>query len=166
MKSFETVCKEFNKENDLIFEKVCEILDERLNDDAVGQYGCDLHNYLFNEDYVFIHESEAEGAVDSVNVWSAIRLVHTYEKDNFGEISTEIGPCKIANMLVYIYGEFLLQQVEHLQDEEWDELLLESADIEKIKVELMAWLEGNLPTEEHWNRRTLDEQVWGNYVTY
>ena len=42
MKSFETICKELNKENDEIFEKVCEILDERL-DDAVGQYGCDLH---------------------------------------------------------------------------------------------------------------------------
>lgn len=165
MKSFETVCKEFNKENDLIFEKVCEILDERLNDDAVGQYGCDLHNYLFNEGYVFIHESEAEGAIDSVNVWSAIRLVRTYEEDNFGEVSSEVEPCKVANMLVYIYGEFLLQQVEHLQDEVWDEAL-DSADIEKIKVELMEWLKNNLPNDEHWQRRTLDGQVWDNYGTY
>ena len=164
MKTFETICKELNKENDEIFAKVCEILDERL-DDAVGEYGYDLHNYLFNEYYAFIHDSEAEGAVDSVNVWSAIRLVHTYEKDNFGEISTEIEPCKIANMLVYIYGEFLLQQVEHLQDEVWNEAL-GSADIEKIKVELMEWLEDNLPNDEHWNRSTLDEQVWDNYGTY
>lgn len=165
MKSFETICKELNKENDLIFEKVCEILDKRLNDDAVGQYGCDLHNYLFNEGYVFIHESEAEEACESTGVWSAIRLVHTYEKDNFGEISTEIEPCKIANMLVYIYGEFLLQQVEHLRDEVLDEAL-DSADIEKIKLELMAWLEDNLPNDEHWNRITLDEQVWDYYGAY
>lgn len=165
MKTFETICKESNKENDEIFAKVCEILDARLDDDAVGQYGCDLHNYLFNEYYAFIHDSEAEGAVDSVNVWSAIRLVYTYEKDNFGESCTEIEPCKIANMLVYIYGEFLLQQVEHLQDEVWNESL-DSADIEKIKVELMEWLENNLPNDEHWQRRTLDGQVWDNYGTY
>lgn len=165
MKSFETICKELNKENDEIFAKVCEILDARLDDDAVGQYGCDLHNYLFNEEQAFIWNNEAESAVDSVNVWSAIRLVQTYEKDNFGESTTEIEPCKIANMLVYIYGEFLLQQVEHLRDEVWDEAL-DSADIEKIKLELMAWLENNLPNDEHWQRRTLDGQVWDNYGTY
>lgn len=105
MKSFETICKELNKENDEIFAKVCEILDERLDDDAVGQYGCDLHNYLFNEEQAFIWNNEAESAVDSVNVWSAIRLVQTYEKDN-------------------------------------------------------------LPNDEHWQRRTLDGQVWDNYGTY
>ena len=165
MKSFETICKELNKENDEIFAKVCEILGERLDDDAVGQYGCDLYNYLFNEEQAFIWNNEAESAVDSVNVWSAIRLVQTYEKDNFGESTTEIEPCKIANMLVYIYGEFLLQQVEHLRDEVWDEAL-DSADIEKIKLELMAWLENNLPNDEYWQRRTLDGQVWDNYGTY
>ena len=165
MKSFETICKELNKENDLIFEKVCEILDERLDDSAVGQYGCDLHNYLFNEEQAFIIGNEAEEAINSINTWSAIRLVHTYEKDNFGEISTEIEPCKIANMLVYIYGEFLLQQVDHLRDNVWNEAL-DSADVEKIKVELMGWLENNLPTDEHWQRRPLDGQVWDNYGTY
>lgn len=165
MKSFETICKELNKENDEIFAKVCEILDASLDDDAIGEYGCDLHNYLFNSVYAFIHDNEAEEACGSVGTWSAIRLVHTYEKDNFGESYTEVEPCKIANMLVYIYGEFLLQQVEHLQDEVWNEAL-DSADIEKIKVELMAWLENNLPNDEHWNRRTLDGQVWDNYGTY
>ena len=165
MKSFETVCKELNKENDLIFEKVCDLLATRLDDNAVGQYGCDLHNYLFNSVYAFIHDSEAEEACESVGTWSAIRLVHTYEKDYLGEIFTEIEPCKIANMLVYIYGEFLLQQVEHLQDEVLDEAL-DSADVEKIKVELMGWLEDNLPTDEHWQRRTLAGQVWDNYGAY
>lgn len=165
MKSFETICKELNKENDLIFVKVCEILDARLDDDAVGQYGCDLHNYLFNEEQAFIWNNEAESAVDSVNVWSAIRLVHTYEKDYLGEIFTEIEPCKIANMLVYIYGEFLLQQVEHLRGDAWNEVLT-SEDIEQIKLELMAWLENNLPDDENWQRRTLDGQVWDYYGTY
>lgn len=164
MKTFNAICKELNRENDEIFEKVCEILDERL-DDAVGQYRCDLHNYLFNEEQAFICNNEAESAVDSVNVWSAIRLVQTYEKDYLGEIFTEIEPCKIANMLTYIYGEFLLAQVEHLQGDTWDrELTLE--DVEKVKEELMAWLENNLPDDEHWQRRPLDGQVWDNYGTY
>lgn len=164
MKTFNAICKELNRENDEIFEKVCEILDERL-DDAVGQYGCDLHNYLFNEEQAFICNNEAESAIDSVNVWSAIRLVQTYEKDYLGEIFTEIEPCKIANMLVYIYGEFLLAQVEHLQGDTWDrELTLE--DVEKVKEELMAWLENNLPDDEHWQRRPLNGQVWDNYGAY
>lgn len=101
MKTFETICKELNKENDEIFAKVCEILDARLDDYAVGEYGCDLHNYLFNEEHAFIWNNEAE-----------------------------------------------------------------SADIEKIKVELMEWLENNLPNDEHWQRGTLDGQVWDNYGTY
>lgn len=164
MKSFETICKELNKENDLIFAKVCEILDERL-DDAVGQYSGDLHNYLFNEEQAFIYNNEAEEACESVGVWSAIRLVHTYEKDYLGEIYTGIEPCKVANMLVYIYGEFLLQQVEWPRRKAWDEAL-DSADIEQIKVELITWLEKNLPTEEHWQRRTLDGQVWDSHGTY
>ena len=165
METFETICEQLNKENDLIFERVCEILDERLNEDAVGQYGCDLHNYLFNEDYAFTFWDEAEEAVDSVGVWSAIRLVRKYEIDNFGETYTEIEPCKIANMLCYIYGEFLLAQVEHLQGEALDrELTLE--DVEQVRKELMAWFENNLPTDEHWQRRTLDGQILDYYGTY
>lgn len=165
MKTFNSICEQLNKENDEIFEKVCDILDERLTADAVGQYGCDLRHYLFNEDYAFIFDNVAEEATDSVNVWSAIRLVRQYELDNFGETYTEIEPCKIANMLVYIYGEFLLNQVEHLTSESWDRELTEE-DVEQVKEELMAWLENNLPTDEHWNRRTLDVQVLDYYGAY
>ena len=164
MNTFTTICNDYNKENDEIFARVCEILDERLTADAVGQYGCDLHNYLFNEDFAFIYNDEAEEAVNSVNTWSAIRLVTKYEVDNFGESTTEIEPCKIANMLVYIYGEFLLAQVEHLQGDAWDrELTLD--DVEQVKEELMAWLENNLPDDSNW-RRTLDGQVWDYYGAY
>ena len=165
MKTFAAICEQLNKENDLIFAKVCETLDERLTADAVSQYGCDLRPYLFNEEQAFIYNNEAESAVDSVGVWNAIRLVHTYEKDNFGENFTEIEPCKIANMLTYIYGEFLLAQVEHLQGDARDrELTLE--DVETIHEQLQEWLENNLPTDEHWQRRTLDGQVWDYYGSY
>ena len=121
--------EKFNINNDEILERAGELFNDRLPD-AVGQYGCDLHSYLFNEDYAFIHNNEAEEAVNSVNVWSAIRLVKKYEEDNFGECNIEIEPFKVANMLVYIYGEFLLNQVEHLTDEAWDrELTTEDLEI-------------------------------------
>lgn len=121
---------------------------------------------LFNEVYAFIHDNEAEEAVNSVNVWSAIRLVNKYEMDNFGEATTEIEPCKIANMLVYIYGEFLLNQIEHLTGEAWDRELTEE-DLEIITEQLEAWLEANAPTEnDRYTNRTIDGQIWDYYGAY
>jgi len=158
--------KKYNINDDKILERTGELFNDRLPE-AIGQYGCDLHNFLFNEDYAFIYDNEAEEACDSVGVWSAIRLVHKYEMDNFGESTTEIEPCKIANMLVYIYGEFLLAQVEHLQGEALDRELAEE-DLEIIAEQLEQWLEANAPTEADKNyiNRTLDGQVWDYYGAY
>ena len=129
--------------------------------------GCDLHSYLFNEDYAFIHNNEAEEACDSVGTWSAIRLVKKYEEDNFGECHTEIEPCKIADMLVYIYGEFLLNQVKHLTGEAWDRELTDE-DLEIIAGQVEQWLEANAPTDADRNyiNRTIDGQVWDYYGAY
>ena len=157
--------KKYNINNDEILERTGELFLDRLPD-AVGQYGCDLHNFLFNEEYAFIFDNVAESAVDSVNVWSAIRLVRLYERDNFGGSTTEIEPCKIANMLVYIYGEFLLAQVEHLQGEAWDRELTEE-DLAIIAEQLEQWLEDNAPTEDNrYTNREIDGQVWDYYGTY
>lgn len=151
-------------EEDLIFDCVADLLNDRLTD-AVGVYGCDLHNHIFNEDPAFIYTNKAESAVDSVGVWSAIRLVHKYEADNFGESNTEIEPCKVANMLTYIYGEFLLAQVECLTGKMWDRKLTES-DIKKIARELRKWAKENLPTGENHFKQPLDAQVWEYYGSY
>lgn len=157
--------EKYNINNDKILERTGELFLDRLPE-AVGQYGCDLHNYLFNEEAGFTWDNEAEEAVNSVNVWSAIRLVRQYELDNFGETYTEIEPCKIANMLVYIYGEFLLNQVEHLTGEAWDrELTAEDLDI--ITEQLEQWLEANAPTEaDRYTNREIDGQVWDYYGAY
>ena len=151
-------------EDDLIFERVAELVEDRLVD-AVGVYGCDLHNHIFNEEPAFIYTNKAESAVNSVGVWSAIRLVRQYEVDNFGESNTEIEPCKIANMLVYIYGEFLLAQVEHLQGKALDRELTDS-DIKKIARELRKWAKDNLPTGKNNAIKPLDVQVWEYYGSY
>lgn len=158
--------EKYNIKDDKILERTGELFLDRLPE-AVGQYGCDLHHFLFNEEAGFTWDNEAEEACDSVNVWSAIRLVRKYELDNFGEAYTKIEPCKIANMLVYIYGEFLLAQVKHLTGEAWDrELTAEDLDI--IAEQLEQWLEANAPTEADKNyiNRTLDGQVWDYYGAY
>ena len=151
-------------EEDLIFQKVAELLESRLPD-AVGVYGCDLHSFIFNEAQVFIWTNEAESACDSVGVWSAIRLVHKYESDNFGEVNTEIEPCKIANMLIFIYGEFLLAQVEHLRGKAWDRELT-AKDLQKITEQIATWASQNLPSDANPYRRTLDGLVWDYFGAY
>ena len=150
------------RKEDKIAERVFDLLNERLSE-AEGQYGCDLHGFLFNEEQAFIYYNIAEDACERVGVFSAIRLVYQYEKDNFGEVSTEIESCKIANMLVYIYGEYLLQVSGAVDDEQWDrDLTVE--DLAQIEGRIQTWCDENLPQNKQY--RTLDEQVWDYYGSY
>lgn len=87
--------EKYNLNNDKIFPALGEMFNVSI-ELAEGVYGCDLHNHLFNEEQTFIHDNESEEACDSVGTWSAIRLVNTYENDNFGEVTTDIEPCRIA----------------------------------------------------------------------
>lgn len=157
--------EKYNLNNDKIFSAMGEMFNARI-ESAEGIYGSDLHNHIFNSEESFIYNDEAEEACDSVGTWSAIRLVHTYEKDNFGEVTTDIEPCKIANMLVYIYGEYLLNQVAYLQDDKLDEKLTEE-DLGIIVEQVEEWLELNLPTEsDRYSKREFDGQVWDCYGAY
>ena len=145
-----------NTEDDDILDRMLEMAD--VIDDKVGTYGCDLHHELFNMDYAFTFFKEAEEACESVGTWSAIRLVFKYEQDNFGQVHTEIDPCHISNMCVYIYGEFFLNQSEHLQ-RKWDTKLTKR-DINKIKKELQTFL------DEGVTHRKFNGMVWDEYGTY
>ena len=157
--------EKYNINNDEILERTAELFSARLAE-AAGQYGFDLHHFLFNEEAGFNWDNEAEEACDSVNVWSAIRLVKKYEEDYFGKCNTEISACKIANMLVYIYGEFLLAQVEHLTGKALDRKLTEE-DLELIAEQLEQWLEANAPTEnDRYTNREIAGQVWDYYGAY
>lgn len=145
-----------NTENDEILDRMLSMAD--AIDGKVGTYACDLHDELFNEDPPFIYGSQAEAACDSVGTWSAIRLVVKYEQDNFGAVSTDIAPNTIANMCVYIYGMFFLNQSTHLQ-RKWDSKLTKR-DINKIKKELQHFLDEGVTS------RTFDGMVWDEYGTY
>ena len=144
---------------DMVAVRVFELINDRLSE-AEGQYGCDLHNFLFNEEQAFRYHDTAEDACERVGVFSAIRLVKKYEEDNFGKSNTEIEPCKIANMLVYIYGEYILQVSDAVDDEQWDRELT-AEDLVQIEYRIQRWCDINLP--ENANYRTLDEQVWDYY---
>ena len=150
------------RQEDKIAERVFELINDRLSE-AEGQNGCDLHNFLFNEEQAFIYHNTAEDACERVGVFSAIRLVKKYEEDQFGESNTEIEPCKIAKMLVYIYGEYLLQDSDAVDEEQWDRELTEE-DLVQIEHRIQQWCNENLPHDA--NYRTLDEQVWDYYGSY
>ena len=87
--------------------------------------GADLHYYLFNEDYFIIGHYQAQQFLGN-HSFRAIEYVQDYEKDNFGEVSTEITDEKIANMFAYIAGEEILSRSRHL-DRCWDKPLTENS---------------------------------------
>ena len=162
-KTFTEVAEKYNPDNDKIFERTCEMLDERL-DDAVGKDGADLHDFVFNVVEAFTFIPLAEDAVSSVGTWSAIRLVRKYEDDNYGECNTPMEPHRVANMLVYIYGEFILSKSDHLH-KLWDDKLT-SKDLNKIRREIIEWCMTTLPDNKTSFSRPIDGLVWDEYGTY
>lgn len=111
---------------------------EALENDYDGYY-CDLHNEVFNTDYYIIGTYEAKKALEEYGVFEAIKKVQEYEKDNFGEIYTDLGnPEAVVNMLYYIIGEeVLLEIMDGVEPwlENWDNLANEETN-EKILKEI------------------------------
>lgn len=107
------------------------------NRKSSGIYGADLHSALFNEDYYIIGRSAAEEWLQkNVGVFSAIGVIKEYEQDNFGQVMTDLSEAeRVVNMYVYILGEVVLGEVEHLRGECWDNHTTEQ-DIETIISEL------------------------------
>ena len=84
---------------------------EALKNDYIGYYA-DLHHEVFNTDYYIIGTYQAEEALKEYGVFKAIEKVQTYEKENFGEVYTDLSdPEKLINMLFYIIGEEVLHEM-------------------------------------------------------
>ena len=100
-----------------------EAIIEALKNRYTGYY-CDLHHEVFNTDYYIIGTYQAKEALEEYGVFDAIEKVQTYEKDNFGEVYTDLSdPEKLINMLYFIIGEEVLWEM--LDDSEtfnryWD----------------------------------------------
>lgn len=90
----------------------------------------DLHHEVFNTDYYIIGTYQAKQALTEYGVFEAIDVVQEYEDNAFGERYTDVSdPEKLANMLYYIIGEEVIQDLE---------IYGESAEIaiERVKVAL------------------------------
>lgn len=125
-----------NKINPAILEHGIDKIDSMIGYDALPE-GSDLHHHLYNEDYFIIGTYEAKQFLNDFGVFEAIEIVTDYERDNFGETTTDISnPEKLANMLAYVQGEQALVGCETLQ-ENWDQRL-DDDDLKAIKSELEA----------------------------
>ena len=105
--------------------------------DGYSNYYCDLHHEVFNTDYYIIGLYEAKKALEEYGVWDAIAKVQEYEKDNFGEVYTDLSnPEKLINMLYYIIGEEILFEMMNESEtlnENWDYQAVEETNTEILK---------------------------------
>ena len=133
-------CKDLNCAG-MIFDAKSAII-EALTDGEYSGYYCDLHCELFNMETKYDYRSEAEDDLNAIGVFNAIGVIVEYEKDNFGEVNTDFtNPCDVANMLYYIVGEEVMQD---LFDgcELWNEVWNDEATEETNKA-LVQWLKEN-----------------------
>jgi|SRR6185312_2816308 len=68
-------------------------------------YGAYLLPEVFQTDYYIIGTFGAKKALEHYGVFDAIEEIQDYEKNNFGQIHTELGnPEQVANSLYYLKG--------------------------------------------------------------
>ena len=74
----------------------------------------ELHYECFNQDYYIIGYYQANEWLKKhdIDAFEAIEYVQDYEKSVFGEVTTKINSESIVNMLVYILGEELINQLD------------------------------------------------------
>ena len=89
-----------------------DILD-MLESGYTGWYMEDLHHEVFNTGYYIIGTYQAKQALTEYGVFEAIEEVQEYEDNAFGERYTDVSdPEKLANMLYYIIGEEVINDLE------------------------------------------------------
>lgn len=68
-----------------------------------------MHNEIFNTGYYTFGPNKAIETIadnDIYQSWKTIGEIIKYEKDNFGEVYTDVSdPIKVCNMLYYLIGE-------------------------------------------------------------
>ena len=112
----------YNDKHEEMKQEAIEAIIEALEDGYSGYY-CDLHNEVFNTDYYIIGTYEAKEALREYDVFDAIELVQTYEKNNFGEVYTELSdPEKLINMVYYVIGEEVISEMYEIEafNENWN----------------------------------------------
>ena len=92
-----------------IKEELIEYINDNKND-----YSDELHYHLFNQDYYIVGYFQAQEWLErhNISVFEALETIREYEMDQFGECQSYTDAEKTVNMLVYIYGEQLLCEME------------------------------------------------------
>ena len=103
------------KDESMRLEAIEAIIDTLEN--GYSGYYCDLHNEVFNTDYYIIGTYQAKEALREYDVFEAIDRVQQYEKDNFGEIYTDLSnPEKLVNMLYYVIGDEIICDMNDIKE--------------------------------------------------
>lgn len=112
----------YNKMHEEMKQEAIEAIIEELENGYSGYY-CDLHNEVFNTDYYIIGTYAAKEALREYDVFKAIELVQTYEKEQFGEVYTDCSnPEKLINMVYYIIGDEVIGKMYEIEafEENWN----------------------------------------------
>ena len=100
-----------NKKDLEMREQAREAIIEALRDGYSGYYH-ELHHEVFNTSYYTIWTHEAKKELEEFGLWDAIKKVQTYERETFGGVYTDLSdPIKLINMLYYIIGEEVLNEL-------------------------------------------------------
>jgi|TARA_R100000482_G_scaffold104055_2_gene46784 hypothetical protein len=89
-----------------------EELTSYINDNK-NEYTDELHFHLFNQDYYIIGYYQAQQWLDKhgISAFEALQTIREYEEFHFGECKHYTNAEETVNMLVYIYGEELLAEM-------------------------------------------------------
>lgn len=105
-------------------------------ENGYDDYYCDLHNEVFNTGYYVTGTVEAKNILGK-DVFDAIGRIYSYEKDNFGEVYTDLSePMKVVNMLYYIIGDEVMYNNDEFKEiiiEHWDKCADEETNMKLIK---------------------------------
>jgi len=96
--------------------ELTDYINDLINDGVLNEENKeDWHFHAFNEDYYIIGYYNASEWLKRHNIdsFEAIQICNQYEIDNFGETSNKYDNSEsVVNMLVYIYGEELINELE------------------------------------------------------
>ena len=125
-----------DKHNEMKQEAI-EAIVETIENGYSGYY-CDLHNEVFNTDYYIVGTYLAKEILREYDVFEAIELVQTYEKDQFGEVFTDLSdPEKLINMVYYIIGDEVIGDMFDINEfnDKWNDQA--DAETNQIIIEKM-----------------------------
>lgn len=125
--------KNFN--NFKLYKEIAQDIIDRI-EDFEGTEPKDLHYNLFNTDYYICGIYEAKKWLAKYDTFKCIEYIKEWEKDYYGEIQTDFSdPEKVANMLVYIIGDEILNDLKE-DNNPYNIEELDEKTINSIKKEL------------------------------